>query len=65
MLQVAAVEFLPGEIHVVEMNTRCVEPYDFIMRLDVSAYLAVEFLQFRVMLETEAVAFNKLAVLVK
>ena len=65
VLQVASVELFPGEIHVVEMNARCVEPHDFVMSFDISAYLAVKFLQFRVVIEAEAVPFCKFAVLVK
>ena len=47
------------------MDAGGVESDYFVMGLDIFAYLAVEVLQFRVMLEAEAVAFCKLAVLVK
>ena len=65
VLKIASVEFLAGKIHVVKMDSRSIHADYFVVRLDISAYLAVKLRKVRMMVETEAVSFNKLAVFVE
>ena len=65
VLKVASVELFAGKIHVVKMDSGRIHTDYFVVRLDITAYLAVELRKVRMMIETEAVSFDKLAVFVE
>jgi hypothetical protein len=65
VLKIASVELFAGKIHVVKMDSGRIHTDYFVVRLDITAYLAVELRKIRMMVETEAVSFDKFAVFVE